>query len=96
VVGDLHAKHPFSNSVLSKFSGAKLLNLLHANDFDILVQKYSSHYSHAGNGDVLNIIVHKNSRLSGRVSSEILDSDHLPIIFHLLHHIRGARGNVIA
>jgi hypothetical protein len=41
-----------------------------------------------GNGDVLNIVVHKNIRLSNVMVSETLDSDHLPIIFHILDHVR--------
>jgi hypothetical protein len=39
-----------------------------------------------GNGDVLDIVVHKNIRLSN--VSDSLDSDHLPIIFHILDHVR--------
>jgi hypothetical protein len=35
-----------------------------------------------------NIVVHKNIRLSDVIVSDILDSDHLPIIFHILNHIR--------
>jgi hypothetical protein len=42
----------------------------------------------SGNGDVLDIVVHKNVRLSEVSVSDILDSDHLPVIFHLLDHIR--------
>jgi hypothetical protein len=41
-----------------------------------------------GNGDVLDIVVHKNMRLSNVIVSDILDSDHLPIIFHILDHVR--------
>jgi hypothetical protein len=41
-----------------------------------------------GNGDVLDIVVHKNIRLSNVITSDILDSDHLPIIFHILDHVR--------
>jgi hypothetical protein len=41
-----------------------------------------------GNGDVLNIVAHKNVPLSDVIASDILDSDHLPIILHLLDHIR--------
>jgi hypothetical protein len=32
--------------------------------------------------------VHKNIRLSNVNVSDILDSDHLPIIFHILDHVR--------
>jgi hypothetical protein len=37
---------------------------------------------------VLDIVVHKNVRLSEVIVSDILDSDHLSIIFHLLDHNR--------
>jgi hypothetical protein len=37
---------------------------------------------------VLDIDVHKNSRLSEVTVSDILDSDHVTIVFHLLDHIR--------
>jgi hypothetical protein len=40
-----------------------------------------------GNGDVLDIVVHKNIRLSNVIVSDILDSNHLPIIFHILDHV---------
>jgi hypothetical protein len=40
-------------------------------------------YSPAGNGDV-----HKNVRHSEVTVSDILDSDHKPIVFHLLDHVR--------
>jgi hypothetical protein len=33
-------------------------------------------------------IVHKNGRQSEVIVSDILDSDHLPVLFHLLDHVR--------
>jgi hypothetical protein len=81
---DLNTKYPFWSSVVSNPSGTKLLNLLHVNEFEISAR----HYSPAGNGDVLDIIVHKNTRLSESVGSHIMDSDHLPIFVHLLDNIR--------
>jgi hypothetical protein len=44
-------------------------------------------YSPMENGDMLDI-VHKNVRLSEITLFGILDSDRLPILFHLLDHIR--------
>jgi hypothetical protein len=38
--------------------------------------------------NVLNIVMHKNVRLSEVTVSDILDSNHLPIIFHLPNHVR--------
>jgi hypothetical protein len=37
---------------------------------------------------VLDIVVHKNARLSEDIVSYILDSDHVPVIFHSLDHTR--------
>jgi hypothetical protein len=41
-----------------------------------------------GNGDVLDIVIHKNIRVSDVIVSDILDSDHLPIVFHILDHVK--------
>jgi hypothetical protein len=64
------------------------LNLLHINEFEISEPQCPTNYSPPGNGDVLDIVVHKNVRLLEIIVSDILDSDHLPIIFHLLDHVR--------
>jgi hypothetical protein len=61
---------------------------LHINEFEISAPQCLTHYSPAGNGDVLDIVVHKNFRLSENIVFDILDSDHIPIIFHLLDHVR--------
>jgi hypothetical protein len=58
------------------------------NEFGISAPQCPTHYSHAGNGDVLDIAVHKNIRVSDVIVSDILDSDHLPIVFHILHHVK--------
>jgi hypothetical protein len=36
---------------------------------------------------VLNIVVHRNVRLSDVIVSDVLDSDHVPIIFHIRDHV---------
>jgi len=36
---------------------------------------------------VLDVVVHRNVRLSDVTVSEILESDHLPILFHILDHV---------
>jgi hypothetical protein len=83
LTGDLNAKHPFWNSRISNPSGEKLLDLFDRNDFEILAPQCPTHYSHVGNSDVLDIVVHKNIRVSDVIVSDILDSDHLPIVFHM-------------
>jgi hypothetical protein len=93
LAGDLNAKLPFWNSIISNPSGEKLLNLLHIYEFEISGQQCPTHYSPVGNGDMLDIFVHKNIRLSEVIDSDILDSDRLPIVFHLLYHVR--TGNIL-
>jgi endonuclease/exonuclease/phosphatase family metal-dependent hydrolase len=86
--GDLNAKHPFWNSAVSSPSGAKLLDSMHINESQISAPHCPTNYSSAGNGEAMDIVVHKNVRLSEVIASDILDSDHLPIVFHLLDHAR--------
>jgi exonuclease III len=80
LAGNLNAKHPFWNSIISKPSGVKLLNLLHINEFEISAPQCFTHYSPTRNGDVLDIVVHKNVRLPEVIVCDILDSDHIPVI----------------
>jgi hypothetical protein len=87
LAGDLNAKHPFWDSSVSDLSGKKLLDLFDTSDFEILAPQCCTHYSPAGNGDVLDIVVHQNVRLSEVIVSDVLDSDHLPIVFPILDHV---------
>jgi hypothetical protein len=88
LAGDLNAKHSSWNSAVSNTSGEKLLKFFDRNDFEISAPQWPTHYSPGGSGDVLDIVVHKNIRLLNIIVSDILDSDHLPIIFHILDHVR--------
>jgi hypothetical protein len=88
LAGDLNAKNPFWNSAVSNPSGEKLLHLFDVNDFEISAPQCPTNYSPSGNGDVLDIVVHQNIRMSDVIVSDILDSDHLPIIFHILDHVK--------
>jgi hypothetical protein len=81
---NVKAKYTFWNTIVSNPSGVKLLNLQHTDEFEISAPQCPTHYS----GDVLDIVAHKNVRLSEVIVSDNLDSDHLPIVFHLLHHVR--------
>jgi hypothetical protein len=65
-----------------------LLQFFDRNDFEISAPQCPTHYYPVGRGDILDIVVHKNIRLSNVIVSDILDSDHLPIIFHILDHVR--------
>jgi hypothetical protein len=56
---------------------------MHINEFEISAPQCSTHYSPAWNGEVIDIVVHKNVRLSEVITYDT-DSDHLPIAFHLL------------
>jgi hypothetical protein len=88
LAGHLKAKHPSWNSVVSNPSGEKLLKFFDRNDFKISAPQCSTHYSPVGSGDVQDIVVHKHIRLSNVIVSDILYSDHVPIIFHVLDHVR--------
>jgi hypothetical protein len=48
----------------------------------------STHCTSDGRGDVLDIVVHQNVRLSQIIVTDILDSDHLPIMFTILDPVR--------
>jgi hypothetical protein len=69
-------------------SGEKLLYLFDVNQFEISAPQCPTHYSPSGNGDVLNIVVHQNITVSDVIVSDILDSDQLPIIFHILDNVK--------
>jgi hypothetical protein len=47
-----------------------------------------THYTSVGNGDVLDSVVHKNIRPSHVTDFDILDSDHLPVVFHIPDPVR--------
>jgi hypothetical protein len=64
------------------------LSLLHVNEFEISAPQCCTHYSPAGNGNVLDIVMHKIVWLSEIIVSDIVDPDQLPVIFHLLDRIR--------
>jgi hypothetical protein len=57
-------------------------------EFEISTPQSSTHFFPTGNRDVLEIVVHKIIRVSDVIASNILDSDHLPLIFHILDHIK--------
>jgi hypothetical protein len=86
--GDLNAEHPFWNSIVSSPLGMKLLNLLHKNEIKISAPQCPSHYSPTINGDMFKTVMHKNVQLAKVTVSNILNSNHLTTVFHLLDPIR--------
>jgi hypothetical protein len=62
--------------------------LFHKNEFEMSAPQCPTPYSPTGNGGILAIVVHQNIGLSSGPVSNILDSDHLPIIFHILDHVK--------
>jgi hypothetical protein len=57
---DLNAKQPFWNSAISNPSGKELLHLFDIKQFEISTPQCPTHYSAAGNGDVLDTVAHQN------------------------------------
>jgi hypothetical protein len=88
LASNLNAKHPFRNSAVSNPSGEKLAALFDLKEFEISEPQCPTHYSPAGNGDVLDIVVRRNIRVSDVTVSDILDPDHLLIVFHILVHVK--------
>jgi hypothetical protein len=70
LAGDLNAKHPFWSNAVSNPSGEKLMALFDFSEFQISTPQYPTHYSPAGNGDVLDIVVHQNIRVSDVIVSD--------------------------
>jgi hypothetical protein len=64
------------------------VNLLLKNEFEISAPHCPTHYSPTGNDGMLDIVAYKNVRLSEIIVSDVLDSDHLPVVLNLLEHIR--------
>jgi endonuclease/exonuclease/phosphatase (EEP) superfamily protein YafD len=87
LAGDLNAKHSVLNSNVSNPSGLKLLDLFVNCNFEISASQHPTHFVPDGRGDVLDIVVHKDVRLSEVSVLDIMDSDHLPIMFCILDHI---------
>jgi len=49
--------------------------------------QYPTHYTPQGNGNVIGIKVHRSVLLSDVTVSDVLDSDHILIFFHILNHV---------
>jgi hypothetical protein len=62
--GDLKAKHPVWNSKVSNPSGLKLLDLFVNCNFEISGPQHPTHFVLNERGDVLDIVVHTDVRLS--------------------------------
>jgi hypothetical protein len=60
LAGDVNAKHSFWISAVSNPSGEKLMALFDFGEFEILAPQCPTHYSPAGNGEMLDIVVHQN------------------------------------
>jgi hypothetical protein len=88
LAGDLNTEHPFWNSAVSNPSGEELLDLFDVNEFEISGPQCRTHYSPAGNGDILDTVVHQNIRLSGVIVSHFVYLNHLPVVLHILFHVK--------
>jgi endonuclease/exonuclease/phosphatase (EEP) superfamily protein YafD len=88
LAGDLNAKDPVWNSEVSNPSCLKILDLFVNFNFEILAPQHPTHSVPNGRGDVLDTVVHRDVRLSEVRVLDIMDSDHLPIMFCRLDHIK--------
>jgi hypothetical protein len=76
---------------VSNPSGLKLLDLFANCNFEISAPKYPSHFVPDGRDEVPDIVVHKDVRLSEIRVLDIMGSDHLPIMFFILVHIKARK-----
>jgi hypothetical protein len=67
------------------------LELTDNNNFQISAPQSPAHYTSKGNDDMLDIVLHKNVRLSDATVSDTLESDHLPIFFHIMDHVENRK-----
>lgn len=86
--GDLNGKNPVWNGQVSNPKSKRLLELFEGNFFQISGPPCPIHYTLQKNGEVLCILLHKNVPLLDVIFSINKHSDHLSIIFHILHSIR--------
>jgi hypothetical protein len=83
---DLNANHPFWNSAVSNLSGENCWSCLIL--MNLKSQGHNAPLIFLLWGMVMCLILwHQNVRLSEVIASDVLDSDHLPIIFHILDHV---------
>jgi hypothetical protein len=73
LAGDL-AKQPVWNSKVSNPSGFKLLDIFVNSNFEISAPQHPTHFVSGGRDDILDIV-------SEVRALDIMDSDHLPIMF---------------
>jgi hypothetical protein len=66
----------------------KLLDLFVSSNFEISSPQHPTHFVSDKRGDVLDIVVHKDVRLSEVRMLDIMDSDHLTIMFCILDHVK--------
>jgi hypothetical protein len=88
LAGELHSKHPVCSKNISNTSDLKILELFVSTYFETSAPRYCPHYKRYGRSYVVHILVHQKVRLSEVIVTDILDSDHLPIIFNILNPVR--------
>jgi hypothetical protein len=82
LANDVKAKHPLCNSAVSNPSCENTLDLFVSNEFETSAPQCQTYYYPVGNGDVPGTVMHENVLLWDIIVSDILDSDHQPIIYH--------------
>jgi hypothetical protein len=61
--------------------------LFDLSDFETSAPQCLTHY-YLREIDALDIVVHQSIRVSDVIVFDILDTDHLPIIFHIVDHVK--------
>jgi hypothetical protein len=66
----------------------EILGIIVSSNFEIPAPQCCMHYTPDGRGDVLIVVVHQNVRLLEVIITDILDSDHLPVMFSVMDPVR--------
>jgi hypothetical protein len=84
LAGNLDAENPARNSQASNLSCLKLLDFFISSNCTIMAPQCPTHFLPDGRNNVLYILAHQNVQLSEVTVPDILDSDHLLIMFSIL------------
>jgi hypothetical protein len=84
----LNAKHSVWDSKISNPLCLKLLQLFVSFHLEIPAPQCCMHYTPDGRGDFLDILVRQNVRLTEIFVTDVLNSDHLPVMFNILDPLR--------
>lgn len=85
VAGDFNSRHTFWNNHNNNTNGNRLKSFIDNNNINLLIPDNHTHYPPNGTTPTtIDLILHKNiNNISNAIVLNELNSDHLPVIYHL-------------